>query len=210
MSGERNKAIIFDFDGTIADSFPTALRIVHDLFGWHLSQDDVSRLRGMKTLQILRELHIPLWRAPFLAAKVRRRMIAQMDQIPIIPGLDQTVKLLAREYKLFVVSTNSAANVQAFLRRFDIDTAFVALCGGALPWNKARMLKRLLRAQLLQKADTWYVGDTDMDIAAAHRAGIRAVAVAWGYSNIHILEQHHPEALVFTGEELEQHFREQR
>lgn len=199
-------AIVFDFDGTIADSFPVALHIAHELFGWRFSKDDISRLRGMKTRQILHELRVPLWRAPFLAARIRRRMVARMDQIPIIPGLDESIRRLAGRYKLFVLSSNSAANVRTFLRRYDIDAPFAAVYGSMLPWHKARVLRRLMRRHGLVKADVRYVGDTDMDIAAAHHAGTAAVAVAWGYSNIHVLQRHHPEALVFTPDELEEYF----
>lgn len=206
MEQRHDQAIIFDFDGTIADSFPAALHIVHELFGQRLSRDDISRLRGMSIRQVMRELRVPLWHAPFLAAKIRRRMIAQMDQIPIIPGLDATVRRLASRYALFVLSSNSAANVRTFLRRYEIDPLFKAVYGGVLPWNKARALRRLLRTHSIAPADARYIGDADLDIIAARHAGVRAVAVAWGYSNIHILEQHHPDALVFTTEELEDYF----
>ena len=195
-------AIILDFDGTIADSFPMVLRIAHELLGQKLQKDDISRLRGMSGLQLLRALHIPLWRAWFIVAKIRRRMRRQINDIELITGMDAAIGRLAETHTLFVLSSNSSANVRAFLKRHNIDGYFMKIYGGAIPWRKSGSLRRVARQWRLDPAATWYVGDTDLDITAAHRAGLRVAAVAWGFSNVHILEKHQPDLLVFDPEEL--------
>ncbi len=202
MGKQVTKAVIFDFDGTIADSFSVMLRVVHELLHREQSKDDISKLRGKSSLQALRELKIPLWRAYFLVAKVRRRMAWYVDEIDLVPGMDQIIRKLAQKYALYVVSANSAANVHASLQRFGVDDCFAAVYGGVVPWRKGRALRRLAREHQLKPHDTWYVGDEDLDIIAAHRAGMKAAAVTWGFSNIHVLKSQRPEALVFDSDEL--------
>ena len=195
-------AIIFDFDSTIADSFPLVLHIAHELLGEELPKDDISRLRGLSGVWLLRALHIPLWQAWIIVARIRRRMRRRIAEIPLVPGMDATLCELARTHRLFVLSSNSPANVRAFLQRHDVDNCFTKIYSGITPWRKSCALRKLVRRWRLDPPETWYVGDTDLDVAAAHHAGLRVAAVAWGFSNVHILEKHQPDLLVFDPEEL--------
>lgn len=200
------KVIIFDFDGTIADSFMVMLQVVHQLLGKSLEHEDISRLRGMRSREVLRELHIAPWRAPFVSAKVRRLLSTRMDEIALIPGIDDTLRSLAKAHTLYILSANSVANAQTFLERNGIAGAFSGVYGGVQPWAKGRALRKIAREQKLSVRDTWYVGDGYLDIKAAHHAGMKAMAVAWGYSNIHVLESCKPDALVFSSDELTAYF----
>src|SRR5579884_3331141 len=189
----KQQAIIFDFDGTIADSIPTMLEIIHRLLHRQKVKDDISRLRDRSSVQVLRELKMPLWRAYFLIARARRRMAEYVDIIPIVPGMDAALRELAKTHRLFIVSANSAANAQAFLDHHGLNDVFGHVYGGVAPWRKRHALQWLSRAYGLNPNETWYVGDEDLDIKAAHRAGMKAAAVSWGFSNIRILEQQQPE-----------------
>jgi phosphoglycolate phosphatase-like HAD superfamily hydrolase len=206
MGSPVTKAIIFDFDGTLADSFSVMLQILHTLIRRKLVKEDISRLRGMRSRDVLRELHISPWRALFLSAKVRHLMSDRMNEIPLIPGIDQALRVLAHSYPLYILSANSVANAREFLTRNHIADVFSGVYGGVQPWMKRGALKKILKERKLNVGDVWYVGDGYLDVKAAHRAGMKAVAVAWGYSNIHVLESCHPEALVFSSEELVEHF----
>lgn len=200
------KVIIFDFDGTIADSFVVMLQIIHQLLGRTLAKEDVSRLRGMRSREVLRTLRIAPWRAPFLSARVRRLMSTRMHEIVLIPGIDEALRALAGTHRLYILSANSPENARAFLERNHIADAFSGVYGNVQPWAKGRALRKIARDQKLSARDTWYVGDGYLDIKAAHHAGMKAMAVAWGYSNIHVLESCKPEALVFSSDELTAYF----
>lgn len=200
-------AVIFDFDGTIADSFPVIVRIAHELLGEKLHKDDISRLRGLSGMQLLHALHIPLWRAWIVVAKIRRRMRRYIADVELIPGMDKVLRELCATRRLYVLSSNSSANVRAFLKRLGVEDCFVEVYGGATPWRKGRLLKRLVREAGLDPKSTWYVGDTDLDILAAHRVGLHIAAVAWGFSNAHVLESRKPDILFFDPDDLCKHFR---
>lgn len=200
------QVIIFDFDGTIADSFAVMLRTIHQQLGRPFDKDDVSRLRGMSSREVLKELRIPIWRALFLAAKTRRLLGNHLDEITLIPGIGEALKTLSQEYPLFILSANSVTNVRTFLELRGIESYFKGVYGGVAPWRKSGALRKLIREHKLALEETWYVGDGDLDIKAAHHVGIKSVAVTWGFSNPHVLKKCAPDALVFSSDELIQCF----
>ena len=59
---------IFDFDGTLADSFPWFIGVLNgvaDRYGFNrVRPDDVEQLRGYDARQIMRHLRVPSWKLP--------------------------------------------------------------------------------------------------------------------------------------------------
>ena len=198
-------AIIFDFDGTIADSFEAVVRIFHELTCRHepIGLAEIERLRGMSILQVAEELHIQPWKMPFLLMRGRRRMNRRMGGITAQPGVPGVVRKLYEEgHQLFIVSSNSQKNIRLFLRQHHMNKEFVKLYGGVGLLGKSKMLKKVLRRNKLDPGNTWYVGDEVRDINGAHQAGLHVAAVAWGYNTVDILREHQPNRLIETPAEL--------
>lgn len=199
--------VVFDFDGTLADSFLVAMNVFCEVARREpMPREDISRLRGMGMRRLLHELGIPLWRVPFLVWRVRRMMHTQVGHIELVPGMAEAVGTLSRKHRLYVLSSNSAENIRYVLEHFGIADCFADIYGNAQPLRKYRNLRKLIRENNLDAGKVWYAGDTTGDIEAAHRAGVKSMAVSWGYNNIAALERHHPEVLVFSPEELVAHF----
>ena len=205
MKWKRKRgAIIFDFDGTLADSFPVAMDIFYALTKVErLAHPDVTRLRDMTLLQVAKELRIPMYKVPFLLLGGRGAMHGRMHEIELIPGIDRLIRKLHRRHTLFVLSSNSSANIELLLRAHGLENCFSAIYGDVSLLGKTQKLRRIIRQQKLDKKHIWLVGDEARDIDAAHRVGVKAAAVSWGYNSIGALKRHQPEALVFTVEELE-------
>ena len=57
--------LIFDFDGTLADTLPQA-RILFDNLKLRapLTDEEIARWRGMTIINVLREVKIPIWKVP--------------------------------------------------------------------------------------------------------------------------------------------------
>jgi phosphoglycolate phosphatase len=208
----NNKSvIIFDFDGTLADSFMLALSAFCEATQREkIPHEDISRLRGMATRQLLHELRVPIWQVPFLAWRVRRMMHEDVERIDLVSGMAEVIRQLKKKHRLFIVSSNSSENIRFVLSRADIADYFEDIYGDAQPLWKHRRLRQLLRDKHLETNDVWYVGDTTGDIQAAHHEGIKSLAVSWGYNNIAALERHHPDTLVFAPDELLVHFRREK
>jgi phosphoglycolate phosphatase-like HAD superfamily hydrolase len=199
--------VIFDFDGTIADTFVMQVNIFYKLKPrWPiLPKGEIERLRGMAVLQVARELQIPVWQMPFLLMRGRRIMADNIGGVSIIPGMDEAIKQLHAEgHKLYVISTNSKENVNRFLERYDLLKYFTDVYGtsGLLPINKARVIKRLMRAIDSKPKSAYYVGDDVRDIIAARKAAVHSIAVSWGFNNIKVLSEHKPNVMVFDPAEI--------
>lgn len=200
----RTKTLIFDFDGTLADSFELVMEITYELTGIKPpSEEEVARLRKLPLLKAAAVLHIPLRRAPRLLLKGRQMMLERIHEVHPFPGIPETLKQLhAQGYHLLVISSNSEKNVRTFLRTHKLESFFDGVYGNASIFNKTGSLRRVMKRNQLQPEDCFYVGDEVRDIVAATKAKMEPVAVAWGYQAPEALAKHHPFALVREPQEL--------
>jgi phosphoglycolate phosphatase len=208
MTETKQGVIVFDFDGTLVDSFPVALDIFYEITHTQaLEQTDMMRLRSMTMLQVAKDLRIPIYAIPFLLVRGRRIMRRRMHDVHLIAGMESAISELYKTHKLFILSSNSAHNITLILKRYKLTGYFSGVYGSVPLLGKARALRRLLRQNSLDSAQTWYVGDEARDIEAARKNNLSSIAVSWGYNNIHVLQQHQPTVLVFTTEELMSSFK---
>lgn len=199
------KAVIFDFDGTIADSFEYVLAFLqgeaHDVNMYTAAQKAELRQMSMKRLAL--RLGVPVWRLPLLYFRGRRVMRAHMEDVRPFPGMEAVIKSLhADGYRLFIVSSNSTKNIRHFLRRHELAGYFKAVRGGAGVAGKSSLIQQLRLRHRLHKDATWYVGDETSDVVAAARAGIRCLAVGWGFADPDKLRQLEPEAFAERVEDV--------
>jgi phosphoglycolate phosphatase len=200
----QSSAVIFDFDGTIADSFLATLKVVYGAAHKNksLPREDISRLRAMSLRQLLQTLGVSWWHAILIMRRIRRLINGPMNEALVVPGMTEVIRALETKHKLFILSSNSLTNVRDFLQRHEIDTCFTDITGNAYPFSKKHKLVKMIRQNDLLNDQIWYVGDEPQDIKAAKKASIKSVAVTWGYSNVHMLETQQPDVLVFSPDEL--------
>ncbi len=192
--------VIFDFDGTIADSFAESLsaynRIAPRLRLRTVAKDEVPALRRLGAGQLMQALGVPMWKLPRLMIAVRAELMDHFDGVRPVPGIDEALRALAAaDHRLAIVTSNSQTNVRAFLARHDLDV-FTTIAAGASIFGKARRLRRLVRAANGVHLPAAYVGDTPPDIRAARDAAIAAVGVTWGFADRGPLAAEAPDALV--------------
>jgi len=192
------KTLIFDFDGTLADSFELVIDIAYELTGISKQSDaEVDRLRQLPLLKVMRQLRIPLRMTPRLLVKGRQRMHERIREVHPFPGIPEVLKELHDNgYHLLVTSSNSEHNVRTFLRTNHLESYFDGVYGNASIFNKAVSLKRVMKRNKLDAADCFYIGDEVRDVTAAAKVGMEPVAVTWGYQAKEALAEYHPFALV--------------
>ena len=55
-------------------------------------------------------------------------------------------------------------------------------------------------------ADTYFIGDSEVDVLTAHNSGMHAVAVSWGFREREVLLEAAPEVIIDSPEELLKYF----
>lgn len=190
--------LIFDFDGTIADSFEMMLEIAHELTGIpRYSEAEMERLRHLTVAALLKEVKIPLYRLPRLLVQGRQQMHVRMHELKPFDGVYTSLQSLHRQgHRLLVISSNGTEGVQSFLIANKLDGFFDAVYGDVSLLNKAATLKKVMKKEVMSTDDCYYVGDEVRDIMAAKKVGIHAVSVSWGFQARKSLEAHAPDVLL--------------
>ncbi len=199
------KALIFDFDGTLADTFALAADIFYELTGRSqpMSAEEVNSLRGQPAREVIQRLGIPWRRVPTLLAKGRQHMHSRLSEAQPFPGLVTVLSQLnERGHRLFVLSSNEPKNIDIFLTEHKLRPFFDKIYGNIGLFGKAKALRKVLREQNLQPAECIYIGDEVRDIHAAQKLDMSTIAVTWGYNNEQVLEAAKPTYLVRKPAEL--------
>ncbi len=193
--------LIFDFDGTIADTLDTIVRITNRIapeYGY--SQTTPERLRyyqSLSTKEMLKQSEIPLFRLPFLLRQVRREMSTELDNVSVATDLVPTLRTLNENgHQLMIMSSNSRHNILRFLERQGIADLFSSIQGSVGLLSKARMLRRIIRREELDFSQVIYVGDETRDVDASNQIGVLIAAVTWGFSSREALAAQSPAFLV--------------
>jgi phosphoglycolate phosphatase len=202
----RPKLLIFDFDGTIADTLDAGVTILNKLaveFGFRpLHPNDLERVRDMRTRQLMKFLGIPTRKMSRIARRGSEELYACIHSIQPLPGMPEALReLQTLGFALGIITSNTEVNVQIFLRGHGLDLFDFVRCSSKL-LGKARMIRSVIRRQHVRAADILFVGDETRDIEAAKKAGIRIAAVTWGYNSRRSLEAMKPDFVFESPKEL--------
>jgi HAD superfamily hydrolase (TIGR01509 family) len=201
------KVIIFDFDGTLADSFKAVWKISNQLaveFGYPVTQpDDVQQLKNLSSREIIKQSRLSPLKIPFLVRRLRRELSREIPHLQLFAGMKPVLRSLKQQGNhLGIVTSNSRENVVAFLTAQALPDIFDFVESGLTLFGKDKVLQRVVKQQRLNPADMIYVGDETRDIEAARKMGIQIISVTWGFNSEQALAAENPDFLIHQPEEL--------
>lgn len=201
-----SQLVVFDLDGTLADSFDTfrvCLDEAADVHGFRsLAGEDTQHIRRMSSRQLMEHLGVPLWKVPTLAVDMRRRMFARIDAVRPFPGADATLRRLQEGgVQLALVTSNTRDAARAVLGADTLARFDHLHCGTSL-FGKRFKLRELLWTTRLKPEAVTCIGDEIRDADAARAVGMRFLGVAWGYTHPEALQAHCDAPLLQGLEEL--------
>lgn len=184
-------SLIFDMDGTLWDAVPSYCKIWEytlDEFGLgdiKVTREELDRLMG-KPVDVLVDTIVTrhVDRTRFLAA-----LDANEDRLmPVLggrlyPGVKETIRELARDHKLFMVSNCSPKGAVNFMAYSGLTDCFT----DSLTYGQTHVGKDVNIATLVNRyglASPLYVGDTQGDADASHRAGVPIAWAAYGFGHV--------------------------
>jgi len=192
------KTLIFDFDGTLADSFETLLSIFEEITKREnkLSASEIADLRGKSLKEIIRYLKIKRWQIPGLVLKAKKQLAVRIVSIHLFPGIKQALAELSRDNKIYILSTNSSANIRLLLEKNKADNYITGIYGDIGLRGKSSALKKMIKKEALKRSECIYIGDEVRDIDAARKAKIQSAGVTWGFNNPQAIKNAGPDIVV--------------
>jgi phosphoglycolate phosphatase len=194
-------AIIFDFDGVLADSIGLYHRLYRQV------AEHWGRPFPATTIEAFRDWYNPKWEenyrilgfTGFQREQAMQWVSERIDysKVRLFPNVKDMVFRYAKLYPVAIASTTSDRKIRALLETEGIVDCFDIILGGGVDGSdKVTMVGEAWR-QLGAPADrTVMVGDTSMDIMSARQWGLRSVGVTYGWMSAARLEPVRPTIMV--------------
>ena len=209
MGNSRIRGVLFDWDGTLLNSYQA---------------DTAAYLAMFRTMGIpwgvaeLDRHYSPNWYRVYRAAKLPRARWADADSVwrehyarhrpRLMPGARRVLMQLEVHHTLGLVTSGDRTRVLRQLREFQLSDAFrVRVCCGDTRQRKPHPapLRLALRRLRLLASQCVYVGDAPEDLQMARSAGVHAaIAVLGPFPTEKRLRAAKPDALLESIEELPQ------
>lgn len=196
---QRFQLVIFDFDGTLADTYPWFLSISDEFAARYnlprLERSALEALRKVDIRNISKLYNISFWKMTRMGTHLKKRMASEIEQIQLVDGMQEVIDgLHDRGIRLAVVSSNAEGNVRRVLGEHNATYFETFECGVKLGGKRVKFEKILRRTGVAPNL-TLSLGDELRDLKASRQSGIKFGAVTWGYADAETLQSHGPDAL---------------
>jgi phosphoglycolate phosphatase len=200
-----NTLLLFDFDGVLVDSldlYAEAVARCLERIGTPIvkSKEDYLALFDGNFYESMAARGVDL--AAFTEAS--REILPRIDYGAMKPydGLIPVLTALEKDHILAVISSNGYRTIRVMLERFGFAPYFREIFGADFRFSKKEKIAYALEKYGIPGERAFYIGDTAGDIVEARAAGVRSVAVTWGWHSRERLAASHPDFLVDTPEGL--------
>ncbi|ATW26395.1 HAD family hydrolase [Candidatus Formimonas warabiya] len=201
--------VLFDLDGTVADSLPLIKRTYKEVFQeMHIpwGDDEVMKYIGLPLRQI-GGMMAGLGKEEEFFETYQRHYRKLHDQyLGVFPGTREMLTVLREKgFSLGLVTSKSRYGAEMTLSLIDLGPFFsVVVTVDDTELHKPHPDPVLLALEKLKKAppEAIFVGDSPFDIGAGNRAGVTTIAVTWGMAVKEELLKYRPSFTVDTREEL--------
>lgn len=200
------KNILFDFDGTLADTAPGIVATLRQSFiqmGLPVPTEE----------EMVNTIGLPLWRAFKVLGNLsdedaqRARdiysqlfMKYEIPNIRLFPGIVDVLEQFAqRGIRMAIVTSRDRLSLDLILQNNGIDNYFetvVTVDDHLTPKPAPDMVLALLERMDIEATETLVVGDTTFDIEMSNRAGCKTCAVTWGNHSRELLQSARPDMII--------------
>lgn len=194
--------VIFDFDGTLADS----VGLIYELYNSHtdefkylpILESEYDELRELTYGQLMRRKKIRWWRLAKIARTILREMKKRMNEVQPHEGIIELLQKLKDDgYAIGVLTSNEAGLVRQYFDDHNFPDFEFVVSERAL-FGKHRALKRIMKRHDLKRDQVIYVGDESRDVKASRKAKVKVVGVTWGFAGKKGFSHNQPDRLVIT------------
>lgn len=204
------KTIIFDFDGTIADSSQVFMH------GWNafaeqyhylkVDESDIALARTMTLHECAKRYRFPMMKMPIILPKIYRYYNAHIKSVKPYDGIHDMLKLLKEAgHELVILSSNEKKNIEDFLIANEITEIETVLSANKL-FGKDRTLKKFMKDRRLKTSNLFYIGDEQRDLEACKKCDIPFGWVSWGLHGEELIEPYEPAHKFYNPKQIVAYF----
>ncbi len=193
------KYVVFDFDGTLADTFDEMKNMAEEEFGF--SGNDFEQIRKDGLREMIKTSGLSIKNFYTVAFNIKSKL-NNISNIKLFPNIIETLKELKSDYKLGIVSSNSEENIKRTLSRYGLEEVFDFIHSDSSFFGKHKVLTRVCKRLNVKPQEIIYIGDEDRDIKAAKKKNIKNIAVSWGFNSTDRLKEVEPDFLAHEPREI--------
>ena len=202
-----DKLLLFDFDGVLVESLDVYVRAIQ----WSLEEinqpivkttADYLDLFEDNFYEALQKRGIDLGAFAKALDVYKARFGGEYDNITPHPFMLPIIAALSEGNTLCIISSNSAKTIEAIFARHAYENRFEMILGPEFSFSKKDKIVYALDRFQAQRENTYYIGDTVGDIREGKLAGVKTVAVAWGWHPKEKLAASDPDFLLESPERL--------
>ena len=209
------KLVIFDLDGTLLNTIADLAAATNQAlryYGYPVHETEAYRFFVGNGINKLFERALPEEeRTEENIRKIRSRFVPYYDEHNAdlsrpYPGIPELLKTLQQKgIGMAVASNKYQAATRKLIAHYFPGIHFVEVLGqreGIPAKPDPSIVNEIMVRAGVGREDTLYAGDSVVDMQTAHRAGVTAVGVAWGFRPRAELEALHPAHIIEKAEEL--------
>jgi phosphoglycolate phosphatase len=174
------KYIVFDFDGTLADSIAVQNKILNELASkHHLDNIRPEDFKNRDNLTVRKKVQMLT-----LVVKIQSEFKSLYNQnISDVKPFDDVLSLLSllneQGYGVAIISSNAKENIEKFLKLNSIDFKISILSAKGL-FGKHKAFTKFVKQHQCSVKDILYIGDEIRDVKACKKSGVDIVFAKWG------------------------------
>ena len=198
MSELNPKIILFDFDGTLADSFEISMEIVHKVSKKHklnLSRDEIYEIsKSIPIKNLLKKFKINKIKLLLFYLEIKKELKKVLLQIKPFKDVEETlIELKNRNYELGIVSSSSKRNIKKFLKKYNLEKYFKFIISKKSLTGKYKVFNSILKKEKLEKNELIYIGDEVRDLESANKSQIDCIILTKGFNSFNLIKKYNPE-----------------
>ena len=192
------RAVIFDFDGVVYDTFDFHRRKIREFTGVDLSEDDFRSIHnGNFYSSVPDAIKSVNWPDYVLF------VYPEQSSFKIKDDVKKTIISLSKDFDLFMVTSGGTKNISDCLRNNNLLSLFKEVLGLESHKSKVDKFRFIFSKYGLSPDDCVFVTDTLGDILEANKVGLRSIAVDFGFHDRKTLTKGDPFTIVSGFEEIE-------
>ena len=207
----RVRAVLFDWDGTLLNSYAADSRAYLAMFremkiNWTI--EDLDRHYSPNWHRVYRAARLP--RALWQEADAQWALAYDQEKPRLLPGSRGVLRRLSQDFRLGIVTSGNRRRVRRQLHSYELREYFSAcVCAEDTAKKKPHPepLHLALKRIRCHRQEAVYVGDTAEDMEMARRAGVRAIGVRGPFPTAARLVAARPDVLLNCIRELPKYLR---